>query len=102
MIAPVDVFRGETFDLEAQYLDAAGQPRSLAGVTVTAWLAGPSGAIPVAIAIGNLVQGLYRFRQERALTALWPAGFWTLYVSYADAAETETEAVVTVTVRDPA
>jgi hypothetical protein len=105
MIPTLTLYRGATFDLPAEYLDDEGLPKPLTGVTITAWFQTSDGTVvPVLTPISNAAEGIYNYRQEKAVTATWPKGVWPLYVTYDVAGPTgsaETEIVTLLQIKDP-
>ncbi len=98
MIPTLTLYRGETFDLPAEYLDDDSLPKSLVGEIVTAWFQTSDGTVvPVLTPISNALGGIYSLRQEKAVTATWPKGVWPLYVKYDQAGATGNARIELVT-----
>ena len=75
-------YAGDTLRLAAQYLDADLQPKSLAGVLITAQVQILSETKSCAIQITNLPTSEFDIYAAKGATADWPRGVWSLTVTY--------------------
>ena len=102
MTAPIPTFRGDTFDQQAAYYGDDGQPASLVGVTVTAWVKTRDAQVPVTTLVTSAALGQFALRIEESVTATIPFGIWPLFVRYVAAGDTRTEQAARVAFRDAA
>lgn len=102
MTAPIAYFIGDTFDEVAIYYGDDGQPASLVGVVVTAWLQTRDAQVPVTTLVTNANAGVFALHIEEAVTATVPAGIWPLFVRYVASGDTRTEQAARVAWKDAA
>lgn len=74
--------RGDTFALTVTRLDAAGNPVSLAGVTVACKMRSGSASITLTTAITNAAGGVVALSAAPAATVNWAPGVYSCDVQY--------------------